>query len=251
MRVASIELPALFGDVAANLARVDALLRAVAGSVDLALLPELALTGYVSPSLEFDVTRFAEPLEGPTCLKLAALAKKHGVALCGPLVERAGDRLYNALVGFERDGRLAMHYRKRHPWMPERWATPGDLPHGPFTLAGARVAVAICYDIHFLLDGTEGYFGARADDAEARNALHGADVLLFPSAWVDEGGDGRGALLPELARRYGVAVVNANWGPGLPRIRGQGTSRIIAADGRELVRVGSGERPSIAAAPLA
>ncbi|MBI3184552.1 MAG: carbon-nitrogen hydrolase family protein [Myxococcales bacterium] len=236
MRVAALELPASFGEVASALARVDALLAPIAGQVDLALLPELALTGYVSPSFDFDLSRFAEPVDGPTARALAALARKHRLALCGPLVERHGQRLHNTLLGFERDGTLALCYRKRHPWHPELWAAPGNLPVGPVSLAGALVAAAVCYDVHFLLEGGDRLPDARPDDAEARASLARADLLLFPSAWVDEGEDARDSLLPAVARAHAVHVLNANWGRGSPPLPGQGGSRIIEASGEVVAR---------------
>ena len=58
-------------------------------------------------------------------------------------------------------------------------------------------------------------------------------MLLFPSAWVEKP-DSRGTLLAGLARRFDVAIVNANWGIGTPRVPGQGGSRIVGRDGEVL-----------------
>lgn len=218
MKCAALELPHRFGRVADQLALTDALLARAKGA-DLALLPECAITGYLSEARDFDLSAFAEPLEGPTAQALAALAKKHGLALAGPLIERDGARLFNAFVVFDAQGRRVAHYRKRNPWLPETWATPGDLPNPVFAVADAACTIAICFDVHFL-----------ARDASA--ALAEADVLLFPSAWVDDTPeDARAAQLPEVAQAFGVGIVNANWGVGRPRIRGQGGSRLLGVDG--------------------
>jgi predicted amidohydrolase len=117
------------------------------------------------------------------------------------------------------------HYRKRHPWYVETWATPGEAPAPVVTVAGLRVTVCICFDIHFLTEA----------DVDA-------DVLLFPSAWVDEDDDARATLLPEVARRFGVAVVNANWGVGTPRVKGQGGSMVVSREGDVLARCGATTR---------
>lgn len=224
MKAAAIELPHRFGKVMDQLALTDELLGQARASFDLALLPECALTGYVSEAQDFDLSAFAEALDGPTAQALAGLAKKHGVALAGPLIERDGARLFNACVVFDAKGRRIAHYRKRNPWMPETWATPGDLPNPVFTVARTRCTIAICFDVHFL---------AR----DAAGALAEADVLLFPSAWVDDGpDDARAVQLPEVARDFEVGVVNANWGLGTPRIRGQGGSQLIGVDG-DVLRV--------------
>jgi predicted amidohydrolase len=217
MRVAVLELPAHWGPPAAVLAEIERHL-ARGPAADLVLLPEAALTVYVSPAGDFDLGAVAEPLDGPTARALAALAVRHRTHVVGPLIEADGSRRFNATVGFAPDGSRVLHYRKRHPWTPERWATPGDTPHPLVRLGDLTVTVATCYDVHFL-------------EREAAATLAAADLLLFPSAWVEQA-DTRPFILARLARRFGVAIANANWGPGRVRVAGQGGSRILAADGR-------------------
>ena len=216
LHVAALELPARWNDPSRALEEADRLLSS-SPAPDLVLLPEASLTGYVSPGLDFDLSPFAEPVTGPTALALATLARTHGCHLAGPLIERDGPNLHNAMLVFSADGVLVAHYRKRHPWYPETWATPGDAPAPVFEVRGVRVTIATCFDVHFL-----------AEDATA--TLRQADVLLFPRAWVERD-DSRATLLPEVARRFDVAVVNANWGPGAPRVAGQGGSCILGRDG--------------------
>lgn len=225
LRVSVLELPAHWGPPAAVLADVDRRL-ARGPAADLVLLPEAALTGYVSPAGDFDLAGAAEPLDGPTAAALAALAIRHRTHLVGPLIEADGARRYNATIGFAPDGARVLHYRKRHPWTPERWATAGDLPHPLVRIGELTVTVATCYDLHFLAD-------------EAAATLAAADLLLFPSAWV-EAADSRPFLLRRLARRFGLAIANANWASGRVRVAGQGGSRILGRDGRALAVAGAG-----------
>lgn len=213
MRVTALEIPARFDRVAENLALVDELL--ARGPTNLALLPEASLTGYVSADGDFDLGRFAEPKDGATARALAGLARKHRTRLVGPLVESGGGAFFNAMIGFDATGAEIVHYRKRHPWYPETWATPGAEPHPVFVAGGLRFAIAICFDIHFATE------------------LPASDVLLFPSAWVEEE-DSR----PELLGALGRHVVNANWGVGEPRVPGQGDSCILHASGEVLARGG-------------
>jgi predicted amidohydrolase len=219
LHVAALELPARWNEPASALDQTRRLL-ASGPAPDLVLLPEVALTGYVSPRRDFDLRPFAEPLAGPTSGALAAIAREARCHLAGPLVEQDGGRTFNAIVVFDSEGRRVAHYRKRHPWYPETWATPGDAPPPVFEVRGSRVTLAVCFDIQFAA-------------ADAAAELRSADVLLFPSAWVERP-DGRGALLAGLARRFDVAVVNANWGEGSPRVPGQGGSRIVARSGETL-----------------
>lgn len=219
LHVAVLELPARWNEPAVVLAEADRWL-ASAQAPDLALLPEAAVTGYVSPERDFDLSPFAEPVDGPTANALASLARAHGCYLGGPLIERDGPSVYNAFLVFAPDGAVVAHYRKRHPWYPETWATPGNAPPPVFEVRGALVTLAVCFDAQFLAD-------------DAARELGAADVLLFPSAWVERH-DSRGALLGGLARRFGIAVVNANWGVGKPSVPGQGGSRVLGRDGAVL-----------------
>src|SRR5207249_2477235 len=82
---------------------------------------------------------------------LAGHALAHGVFLGGPLIEDRGDgRFANATLLFDPLGNLVTKYRKRHPWYPETWATPGEdaLPVVGLTeRGGARVTIACCFDL--------------------------------------------------------------------------------------------------------
>ena len=226
MKITALELPARFDRVADNLELTDALLSRA--PTDLALLPEASLTGYVSAQGDFDLTRFAEPRDGPTSRALAALAKKHRTHLVGPLIERAGESIFNAMIGFDPDGAEFIHYRKRHPWYPETWATPGDDPHPKIRLRTLVISLAICFDLHF-------------------GGWPEVDLLLFPSAWVEEEEDSRAAMLTKLRTN----VVNANWGAGEPRLPGQGDSMIVGASGKILARADTVTGPRIDAVIVA
>lgn len=223
LRVAIVELPARWDAVDEQLELARATVGA--GEADLVLLPEASFTGYVSPDLSFELGPFAEPLERGTA-RLASLAAAYGCDVVGPVIEKDGGACFNALVGVGPDGHRWLHYRKRHPWYPERWATPGPDAHPLVAWRGLNLTAAICFDVHFLAE-------------EAADVLSAADVLLFPSAWVD-GGESRQPLLSELAVRFAVSIVNANWGQGRPRIAGQGGSLVAWPDGT--VTVGTGAR---------
>ncbi len=235
MRCAALQIEPHFADPDAGFLQVERLLAEV-GPLDLALLPEACLTGYVSPGGDFDLSPQAEPVDGPTAARLARLAREHRVALAGPLIERDGGRVFNGFLVFGPDGAPLARYRKRHPWIPERWATPGDLPYPRIELRGRILVLAICYDIHFLSN-------------EIPGLLDEADVLLFPSAWVDAQtpDDSRATLLPALARRHRMAIVHANWARARPRLPGQGGSRILGPDGALLApRLGPGVGAAVA-----
>lgn len=216
MRVTVLELAASWGEPVRVLDGVAARLAAGAAT-DLVLVPEATLHGYVSPAGDFDLARFGEPLDGPTARACAALAAAHGIHLVASLVLREGAALYNAMTCFDPRGELAFVYRKRHPWLPETWATAGPTPPPVIDVLGCMVTIAICYDVHFLLH-------------DAARELEAADLLLFPSAWVERP-DTRAAHLARLAQHAGLTIANANWASGVVRVPGQGGSCIVAPDG--------------------
>jgi 5-aminopentanamidase len=205
-----IELPHVFGDVAGQLAQFDRT------PIEKGAL--VAFTGYVSARGDFDLTRFAEALDGPLATALRARAQQHGIFLVAPIVERSGTHCYNTTLVYAPDGTLLTRYRKRHPWYPETWATPGENPHPVLQIGEYKAMLAVCFDVHFLRD-------------EADAALKQADLLIFPSAWVEEDIDSRDTLLPALANDYALTVMNPNWGPGVPRFATQGGSRIVQMAG--------------------
>jgi 5-aminopentanamidase len=222
MLVSVLELPASWGASAAVLARVEALLDA-GPRPDLALLPEAALHGYVSPERDFDLAPFAEPIDGPTARRCAGIAAARSLHLVAPLVLREGGALYNAMACFDPRGEVAFVYRKRHPWVPETWATAGDQPMPVVAIHGRAVTIAICYDLHFLAD-------------DAADQLAAADLLLFPSAWVERP-DSRPVRLAALAREFDLEIANANWAPGVVRVPGQGGSAFFGPDGIQPAQV--------------
>ncbi|MBA3395008.1 MAG: carbon-nitrogen hydrolase family protein [Deltaproteobacteria bacterium] len=222
MRLTILELAARWNAPQRVLADVDAALVAKCDT-DLVLLPEAALQGYVSPAGDSDLAPFAEPHDGPTARACGALAAKHGVHLVAPLVLREGTALFNAMVCFDAGGEVVFVYRKRHPWLPETWATAGAERPPLVEIAGALVTIAICYDVHFL-------------PTDAAPELAAADVLLFPSAWVEDP-DFRLPRLSRLARHYGLTIANANWAPGDVRVPGQGGSCVVGPDGSVVARV--------------
>ena len=226
MRLCVVQLATTWGRPHAVLARVDALL-ASGPPTDLVLLPETALTGYASPAFDFDLTRFAEPLDGPTSRALAGLAVRYQTTLVGPLILGREGRVYNATFAVGPDGGTRFLYEKRHPWFPETWATAGSKLPPVIEVAGVRTTVAVCFDVQFV-------------DDDPQDALDAADLLLFPSSWVDDE-DSRLPLLTQLAPRFGLWIANANWAAGELRIPGQGDSCIVTAGGEIQARLATGD----------
>ena len=225
LSITVLEVPARFDDLEGRVAWIEEHLSSKPPG-DVVVLPETCLTGYVSDSGDFDLSRFAEPLEGRQLAALRAIAARFDTTVIGPVIERDGLQCFNAEVVVTPDGAVNAHYRKRHPWMPETWAAAGTLPFPVFELAGLRCSIAVCFDVHFLAE-------------EAVEVLREVEALFFPSAWVDSEGDSRPGHLTALAQQFELTIVNANWGVGSPRVPGQGGSMIVAPSGTILARTKS------------
>ncbi|MBI2192709.1 MAG: carbon-nitrogen hydrolase family protein [Planctomycetes bacterium] len=197
------------GQPGSNLARAAGRVsEAAAAGCRLVVLPECLNLGWTHPSAGW----LAEPIPGPHSDVLAAAARQCRVYVVAGLVERAGDRRFNAAVLISPDGRLLLHHRKINEL---------DIALGLYSV-GDRLGV------------TETELGTLGIDICADNfssslaighvlVRMGAQVLLSPSAWaVDADHDNThqpyGKLwrdaYTELARLYDVTVVgvsNVGW----------------------------------------
>jgi len=213
------------------------------GGARIVVLPEAAVTGYLTADLKttwrvgdaplgedlfgVDPKDVAETVPGPSTTEFARLAAELGIYITVPLVEvdRKTGRYYNTSVLVGPEGRILIHYRKRDPWpwAEESWATPGDRGNPVVDTPLGRLGLLICYDIH--------------DQAEVMGRLK-VDLLLYSIAWVDDQGSGwYDHELPAIAVLNGLNIIAANWTvPERPDWFGFGQSRIIAADGAILAR---------------
>src|SRR5215210_7004701 len=101
IRVAAVQMEPKLGEVAANRHAILARLREAArGGARLVVFPECALTGYGFASRD-EALEMAEPIPGPSLHRLATACAELGTFAVAGLLERDGDRLFNAcaLVG--------------------------------------------------------------------------------------------------------------------------------------------------------
>lgn len=187
MRVGFFQFQPLFGQVAANLDRIEA---ALAGArADLIVLPELATTGYNFVSRE-EVAALAEPVpDGPTVARLQELTRREGFSLVVGMAERGApagglgsgpaggpaERVYNSAVLITPDGGPVGLYRKVHLFDREKLVfDDGDLGFPVFTLPGPRalrVGIMVCFDWRF-------------PESARSLALAGAELIAHPSNLV-------------------------------------------------------------------
>jgi predicted amidohydrolase len=138
-----------------------------------------------------------------------------------PLEREGAERYYNTVCLASPKGEIVAHYRKLTPWpYPEKsWATAGDRGVQVYDTEYGRVGLAICYDIHTILEKYKPYH---------------IWALLYPIAWVDEShpADWFWHKLPERVAKFDHYVIGANWSVDKQqKWYGYGFSEIIAPDG--------------------
>src|SRR5260370_1864498 len=152
-------------------ARVD---EAARKGAQVICLPELYRPQYFCQREDPAFFDLAETIPGPSTERLAAVARKHSVAVVVPVFEKRAAGLYhNSAVILDEGERVGL-YRKMHipddPAFYEKfYFTPGDLGFRSFDTRAGRVGALICWDQWYPE-------GARL------TALQGASVLFYPTA---------------------------------------------------------------------
>ena len=230
IRVAACQVNTVVGDLVGNVGRtLEALSRAERAGADLAVLPELTVTGYPPEDLlgrpafvADNLAAFAEVVSGTgECTAVV------GYVDVGP-----GGGLVNA-AAVCRGGRVLGRYVKR--MLPnygvfdeQRWFVPGDGPATLYEIAGVPVGVTICEDMWFA-------GGPMADQAAA-----GARLLVNANASPYSRGrrEERLEVLAARAAETGCAIVYVNQVGGQDELVFDGASVVVGADGGLLASAG-------------
>lgn len=218
---------------------------------ELVVFPEAALQGYmygINHEVPVDELRYhyreAEPLDGPTVLAVAAVAREHGVHAIFGITERAGAVLYNTAVLSTPTGEV-QGFRKVHRGGSELHIFEAGTRVEPVSTSLGRLGINICYDMCF-------------PEIARMHALAGAQLLVFPNAWpVPDGAtEDDPRLLPFLmfprARAWEnqcfVMTSNVVGTADVGGVSYYGHSRIIDPLGRILVD--TGDTPGIVYADI-
>lgn len=225
VKVASIQMAPEIGNKAANLKRsVELIEEAAQQGAMVAVLPELANTGYVFAS-RAEAFALAESVpDGESSRVWLDAARRCKIHVVAGIAERAGDRLFNAALVAGPNGYIGT-YRKLHLWGDEHlFFESGDLGLPVFHTEIGRLSAIICYD---------GWF----PEVYRLLAMQGADIVCMPTNWVPMPGqiDGHVAMANTLAmanaHSNGLNIICAD---RVGNERGQpfiGQSLIVGAQG--------------------
>jgi omega-amidase len=232
MELLGLQTDILWHDPVANLAAISALLeeaRPAAGA--LVVLPEMCASGF-SRDVAAATAGIAETEAG-----LAALAKKHGVALMAGLAVQAGACGANESVTFGPEGAELARYRKLQPF-----TGAGEEQHYPagdrivtFQWGGLTVAPFICYDLRF-----PEIFRAAVN--------RGAELIAVIGNWPNRRHQHWTTLLKARAIENQAAVIGVNRAGTDPEFTYAGGSLILGPQAEVLAD--AGEAPGVIRAEI-
>jgi predicted amidohydrolase len=141
---------------------------AAASRADLIVFPECSLTGYIFNS-RAEAMSVAETLPGPSTERLIPICRERGVYVVFGLLEKEGDRVFNAAALVGPQGFMA-RYRKTHlPFLGvDRFVDKGDGPFEVHRTPVGNIGIYICYDVVF-------------PESSRVMTLMGADILALPT----------------------------------------------------------------------
>ena len=170
-------------NVADNRGRLMEKIRALASQgAQLVVLQELHDSLYFCQVESVDNFDLAVPIPGEVTEAYSAVAHECGIVLVTSLFERRATGLYhNTAVVFDTDGSVAGRYRKMHipddpAYYEKFYFTPGDLGFEPIDTSLGRLGVLVCWDQWY-------------PEAARLMALHGAELLIYPTAIGFESSD--------------------------------------------------------------
>jgi len=225
-------------DIQANLAAIDRFAaQAARDGAALVAFPEYAT--YEKKKVDATFPQVAEPLDGPVCRELAAIARRHRIALVAGVVETSEEpgKAYNTLVAFGPDGGRLASYQKIHLFDAQgfgesEFIKPGEsLEPVVFEHGGVRFGLMTCYDLRF-----PELARSLADD--------GAQVLLVCSSWVP------GEHKTEqqwLALNAARAIENSVYVAGVCQARPVSVGRSVLVDPMGVVEADLGLEPGVLA----
>jgi NAD+ synthase (glutamine-hydrolysing) len=239
LRVALCQLDVRVGDLDGNVERAAAAWqRARDAGADLAVFPELAITGYppedllLKPGFLLDGRRALEDLAGRVTGHCAAVVGwVEGVRHPGADPHDATDGPWNAAAVLH-GGRVVGSYRKMTlpnygVFDERRYFDPGPSGQALYRVAGVPLALTVCEDLWV------------ADGPAADAARRGAAVVVDLNASPFHGGkqDEREANVRARAVEAGVPVVYVNLVGGQDDLVFDGGSMVVDAAGEVVARL--------------
>ena len=229
MRIACFQGPEASEMPAGNLGRLRRVAaQAKAGGATALICPEMFLTGYALGAAE--VSRLAEPHDGPSVTEARKIASDIGIAVVFGMPERAGGKAFNSAVAIGADGSILSGYRKVHLFgdVDRSQFAAGQSEADLFDFGGLKAGLLICYDVEF-------------PEAVRAMALRGAELILVPTALMLPFDVVAKTIVPARAYENQLFIAYANRCGKEADFDYCGLSCIVGPDGVDRARAGRGE----------
>lgn len=126
-----------------------------------------------------DYVNQSQTTQDPFVTSMAALAVRYNIWILFGMNEQSDtnqSKSYNTLVLLDNKGTLQGTYRKTHLFDAFNWkesdsTLPGDRFFSPVQTPFGILGLGTCYDLRF-------------PELARYEALHGAEILIYPAAWV-------------------------------------------------------------------
>jgi 5-aminopentanamidase len=220
-------------DVAGNLQRLEgAAQQAAESGAHVLVCPEMFVTGYNIGHAA--VLQLAQTADGGYAQAIAAMARRHNIALVYGYPERAPQGpqtvVFNAAQWISAQGERLLNYRKTRLF--------GELDSAQFVAAepvatlldlhGWRIGLLICYDVEF-------------PENTRRLALAGADLVVVPTANMANFDEVSQAIVPLRAFENQIYLAYANYVGTEGDLQYGGLSTLAGPDGSVLAQAGRKE----------
>ncbi|MBA7475171.1 N-carbamoyl-D-amino acid hydrolase [subsurface metagenome] len=233
VKIAAVQMNPKIMKNGENLERILLETRAAAkNGADLIVFPECALTGYVFSSRE-EAIPFMESIPGASTDRLAACCQELGIHVVYGLLERDGDKGYNAAVLVGPKG-LVGKYRKTHlPFLGiDRFIDAGDEPFQVYRTPIGNIGIHICADCNF-------------PESARVMALLGADIIVLPTNWPEGREKIVNYVVNTRAFENKVHLVAVDRVGNEGGVRFIGHSKVISASGDTLVEASGDSEETI------
>jgi len=228
MRIAFFQYSPFFGEPEENLNLIRANVPKT-DSIDILVLPELALTGYTFKNYE-EAYSLSEEVGGKSTGELVDLAGEYNLMMAVGFLEREGKNLYNSAVLVDGNGIVGV-YRKIHLFREEKNIfETGDKGFPVFSVLGVNVGLLVCFDWIF-------------PEAMRTLALKGAEIILHSANLVLPYCQ-HAAITRAIENRVFIVLANRTGVENRFGIRNKftGGSEIINPKGKVLLRVGKNDK---------
>lgn len=143
---------------------------------ELLVFPEYFMTYY--PDHKKSYQEKAQSIDGEFVTTMKQWAKRYQMWIVFGMNEISVDKnkTWNTMIVLDKEGNLAGTYQKTHLFDAYQWkesedTIPGDRLFEPLKTPVGMLGIGICYDLRF-------------PEIARKAALCGAQVMLYPSAWV-------------------------------------------------------------------